>query len=522
MDGESEDMAGKTRTRFAPSPTGYMHIGNLRTAMYEYLIAKSTGGDFILRIEDTDQARYVEGAVDLVYKSLRAAGIRHDEGPDIGGPCGPYVQSERRDIYKKHAEELVAHGRAYYCFCTKERLAELKDSNERAGVTNIYDRRCLSLTDAEIRRRVDMSEPYVIRQKMPRAGATAFHDAVYGDISVDNAELEDQILIKSDGLPTYNFANVVDDHLMGITHVVRGSEYLSSAPKYNLLYEAFGWDVPEYVHLPVIVKEGGQKISKRAGDASFEDLLGMGYLPEAIVNYIALLGWSPPDNREFFTLGELAEVFSAGGISKSPSTFDFAKLRYFNAEYIRRMPHGDFAALAEPYIRQSARNASIDARKVALTLQQRTEALADIPPAIDFYDALPDYGLELFTHKKMKTDRASSLASLKAALPVLESLARADGGTGGGNRDGSGGSETGGGNCDGSADAAWSHQRIHDALAGLAAQMQVKGGQVMWPLRIALSGKAVTPGGAVEIAEILGRAESLRRIRIAIARLTEE
>ncbi|MDR1439214.1 MAG: glutamate--tRNA ligase [Clostridiales bacterium] len=482
-------MPKTVRTRFAPSPTGFMHIGNLRTALYEYLIAKSGGGEFILRIEDTDQGRYVDGAIELIYSTLRAAGLRHDEGPDVGGPCGPYVQSERKGIYAKYAGELIERGGAYRCFCTKERLAELREENERAGRNNLYDRCCLRLTDGEASRRLGDGAPHVIRQKMPREGATVFRDSVFGEISVENSELEDQILIKSDGLPTYNFANVVDDHLMGITHVVRGSEYLSSAPKYNLLYEAFGWEVPEYVHLPVIVKDGGQKMSKRAGDASFEDLLGMGYLPEAIVNYIALLGWSPRGNREFFTLGELAGEFSVGGISKSPSTFDFGKLRYFNAEYIRRMPAEAFAELAGPYIRQTAKNPGLDERKIARTVQQRTEALADIPPAVDFYDALPDYPLDLFTHKKMKTDPAAALVSLRAALPVLEALGD------------------------------WTHGGISEALAALAAETGVKGGQIMWPLRVALSGKAVTPGGAVEIAEILGKAESASRIVLAIGRL---
>ncbi|MDR1061139.1 MAG: glutamate--tRNA ligase [Clostridiales bacterium] len=484
-------MPKTVRTRFAPSPTGFMHIGNLRTALYEYLIAKSRGGSFILRIEDTDQGRYVDGAVELIYRTLRTAGLIHDEGPDIGGPCGPYVQSERKGLYAKYAGELIERGGAYRCFCTKERLAGLKEANERAGRNNIYDRCCLSLSAAESERRAREGLPHVVRQKMPREGATAIRDLVFGDISVENRELEDQILIKSDGLPTYNFANVVDDHLMGITHVVRGSEYLSSAPKYNLLYEAFGWDVPEYVHLPVIVKDGGQKMSKRAGDASFEDLLGMGYLPEAIVNYIALLGWSPRGNRELFTLGELVGEFSIDGISKSPSTFDFDKLRHFNAEYMRGMAPEAFAGLAEPYIRRAVKNPALDARKIALTVQQRAEVLEDIPPAVDFYDALPDYPLDLFTHKKMKTDPASSLASLRAALPVLESL------------------------------EAWSHDGIHGALAGLAADSGAKSGQIMWPLRVALSGKAVTPGGAVEIADILGRKESAARIRLAIGRLAE-
>jgi glutamyl-tRNA synthetase len=466
-----------------------MHIGNLRTALYEYLIAKSHGGRFVLRIEDTDQERFVEGAVELIYQTLKTAGLAHDEGPDVGGDYGPYVQSERKLGYMEYAKELVDRGAAYYCFCTRERLAGLREENERAGRTNFYDRRCLALSNAEVRQNLDANKPFVIRQKMPSGGSTVFHDAVYGEITVDNSELEDQVLIKSDGMPTYNFANVVDDHLMAITHVVRGSEYLSSTPKYNLLYEAFGWDIPVYVHLPTIVKEGGQKFSKRAGDPSFVDLLEMGYLPEALVNYIALLGWAPRDNQEFFSVAELAGVFSIEGISKSPSTFDYAKLNYFNAEYLRRKSPEEFHALALPYIQKAVRDPRLDTFKISRTLQQRTETLRDIPGMIDFFDALPVFTAELYTHKKMKTDPDVAKNALSLALPVLRGL------------------------------ELWSPEPLHAALVGLAEQNGFKNSQVLWPLRVALSGKPVTPGGAVEIADILGKDESLRRVEAALAAL---
>ena len=455
-------MSGTVRTRFAPSPTGYMHIGNLRTALYEYLIAKSGKGKFILRIEDTDQERLVEGSVDVIYKTLALVGLQHDEGPDVGGDYGPYVQSMRKSNYMVYAKQLIEKGAAYYCFCTKDRLSDLKAENDFSGKTNMYDRHCLHLSKEEIQNNLDAGIPYVIRQKMPTEGITTFEDAVFGKISIQNSELEDQVLVKSDGLPTYNFANVVDDHLMDISHVVRGSEYLSSAPKYNLLYEAFGWDIPVYVHLPVVTKEGGQKISKRAGDASFEDLLNMGYLVDAVVNYLALLGWSPKDNQEFFTIKELEEAFYIEGISKSPSTFDYAKLNYFNAEYIRRKTPEEFHEVAKPFIEQAVKNPAYDTFKIAKTLQQRTEVLTDIPKNIDFFDALPDYALDLYTHKKMKTNNVVALTSLNAVLPVLQSLPE------------------------------WTHTIIHDALVNLAAQTESKNSQIMWPVRTALSGKAVT------------------------------
>ncbi|MCX7842107.1 MAG: glutamate--tRNA ligase [Clostridia bacterium] len=480
------------RTRFAPSPTGYMHIGNLRTALYEYLIAKSLGGQFILRIEDTDQDRFVEGAVDVIYKTLKLAGIQHDEGPDIGGEYGPYVQSERKAIYLPYASELVEKGHAYYCFCTKERLAATKEESEKKGIPYKYDRFCCSLSKEEINKKLESGEAYVIRQKMPQEGSTSFDDAVYGTITVENKELEDQVLIKSDGLPTYNFANVIDDHLMKITHVVRGSEYLSSAPKYNLLYEAFGWEVPVYVHLPLICKPDGTKLSKRNGDASFEDLIEMGYLVEAIINYVVLLGWSPSDNREMFTIGELEKAFNIKGISKSPAAFDFAKLNWFNAEYIRKMSPEAFHAKVLPYYEGAIKNKSIDLVKVSRILQQRTEVLKDIPGKVDFIDALPEYSNELYVHKKMKTTCENSLESLEAALPVLEGLTE------------------------------WNEQAIHDCLMELVQRMGIKNGQMLWPIRTAITGKEVTPGGAIELADILGKEETLVRIRKGIEKLKEE
>jgi len=484
-------MAVEVRTRFAPSPTGYMHIGNLRTALYEYLIAKSNNGKFILRIEDTDQERYVEGAVDLIYRTLKLVGIQHDEGPDVGGEYGPYVQSQRKDIYMPYAKQLVEQGDAYYCFCTKERLARLREEQSAAGLTPRYDRHCLNLSKEEVERKLAAGEPFVIRQKMPQTGTTTFEDAVFGTITVDNSELEDQVLIKSDGLPTYNFANVIDDHLMKITHVVRGSEYLSSTPKYNLLYNAFGWEIPTYVHLPLITKTDGTKISKRAGDASFEDLLEMGYLAEAVVNYVALLGWSPGTNQEIFSLAELEKAFSISGISKSPAAFDFVKLNWFNGEYIRRLSTDRFNQLAKPYYEKVLAGKNIDYMKLSRLLQVRTDVLNTIPDTIDFIAALPDYSKELYIHKKSKTNLENSLESLKAALPVLESIDD------------------------------WNEQAINDELMKLIERMGVKNSQMLWPIRIAISGKLVTPGGAIEIADILGKEETIRRIKIGIEKLSE-
>ena len=482
-------MERQVRTRFAPSPTGYMHIGNLRTALYEYLVARSQNGKFILRIEDTDQERLVEGAVDIIYNTLKLCGMKHDEGPDIGGPYAPYVQSERKNTYRPYAEELVEKGHAYYCFCSKDRLDSLRAQCEEKNETFMYDRHCLNLSKDEISEKLRNNEPYVIRQKMPREGTTTFEDAVYGSITIENNMLEDQILLKSDGLPTYNFANVVDDHLMDITHVVRGSEYLSSTPKYNLLYEAFGWDIPVYIHLPLIVKPDGSKISKRKGDAGFEDLLKMGFLVEAIINYIALLGWSPDSNQEMFTLSELEKAFDIKHISKSPSSFDMDKLRWFNAQYIRSMSQEDFHTLALPYLSDSISNKEIDLSKVSRILQARTEVLTDIPSKVGFLNELCEYDLNIYVHKKMKTTLENSLESLLEALPVLEELSD------------------------------WNETCIHDALLGLVERLGIKNGQMLWPVRTAISGWEVTPGGAIEIADILGKSETIRRIRAGIERL---
>jgi len=482
-------MSSIVRTRYAPSPTGYIHIGNLRSALYEYLIARVNGGKFILRIEDTDQERYIEGAVDVIYRTLKLCGLKHDEGPDIGGPYGPYIQSERKNLYLPYAEELVRKGHAYYCFCSKERLESLQNRYKERGEVFRYDRHCLGLSEEEVKSRLEAGEPYVIRQKMPTEGTTTFHDVVYGEITVENSELEDQILIKSDGYPTYNFANVIDDHLMNITHVVRGCEYLSSTPKYNLLYQAFGWEIPTYVHLPLIVKPDGSKISKRKGDATFEDLLAEGYLVEAIINYLALLGWSPDSNQEIFSLAELEKIFSIERISKSPSVFDMAKLRWFNGEYIRAMSLEDFHEIALPWIKKGLEK-DLPTLPIAKMIQPRTEVLSEIPEKLGFFNSLCEYDLELYTHKKMKTNPEISLKSLKAALPVLENLSD------------------------------WSEKSIYDALMALAEEQELKSGQVFWPLRIAVSGQLVTPGGAVEIAEVLGKEETIRRINIGIERLS--
>ncbi len=482
-------MNMEIRTRFAPSPTGYMHIGNLRTALYEYLIAKSQGGKFILRIEDTDQERLVEGATDVIYNTLRMTGLHHDEGPDIGGDYGPYIQSERMGMYMDYAKELVEKGQAYYCFCTKERLESLKESNAEGAAFAKYDRHCLHLSPEEVQAKLDAGVPYVIRQKMPDSGTTTFTDVVYGEITVDNAELDDQILMKADSFPTYNFANVVDDHLMCITHVVRGSEYLSSTPKYNLLYEAFGWEPPVYVHLPAVMRDAHHKLSKRHGDKSFEDLINEGYLVDAIVNYIALLGWSPGDTREIFTLKELEECFDISGLSKSPSIFDIKKLTWMNGEYMKNMDFEKFYALAEPKLTEALDGTGLDLKKIAELLQKRLETLNDIPGLVAFFKELPEYGTELYTHKKMKTNDEIALSSLKAALPVLEGLED------------------------------WNTQSIHDALMALVGELGIKNGQLLWPVRTALSGEPTSPGGAMELADILGKEESLRRIRVGIEKL---
>lgn len=482
-------MIKEVRTRFAPSPTGYMHIGNLRTAIFEYLVAKINGGKFILRIEDTDQARLVEGSVDIIYSTLKAIGLKHDEGPDIGGAYGPYVQSERKHLYMPFAQSLVDSGDAYYCFCSKERLDNLREISESDGVQFKYDRHCLSLSKHEVLDKLKSGAEFVIRQKSPDTGTTTYHDEVYGDISFSNEILEDQILIKSDGFPTYNFANVIDDHTMNITHVVRGSEYLSSTPKFVNLYKAFGWDVPVFVHLPLIVKNDGSKISKRNGDAMFEDLISDGYLPEAILNYIAMLGWSPGDDREFFTLADLEQEFTVKGISKSPSTLDYDKLKWMNGEYIRNLTLHDFTNIAKPWIEEGLHGKSLDIEKIANMLQKRTEILKDIPSSIDFFVKVDAIDPELYFHKKMKSDEETAKKFLPIIKNVLYDL------------------------------QTWDHDTIYESLSQTASQYETKNGTIMWPLRVALTGKPVTPGGAVEVAEILGKDETLIRINSAVRQL---
>jgi len=480
----------EVRTRFAPSPTGYMHIGNLRTALYTYLIAKNAGGKFILRIEDTDQKRYVEGAVDVIYKTLKLVGLKHDEGPDVGGPYGPYVQSQRKDIYKKYAEKLVELGGAYYCFCTKERLDKLREEAEKNNTAFKYDGHCKGLTKEEVEAKLAAGEPYVIRQRIPETGQTTFVDAVYGTITVDNAELDEGVLLKSDGLPTYNFANVIDDNLMKITHVVRGSEYLSSTPKYNLIYESFGWEIPTYIHLPLIMKEGGRKLSKREGDASFEDFYEKGYLPEAIINYIALLGWSPGTEQEFFTLEELVENFDIKGLNKSPAVFDVNKLRWMNGEYIRKKSVEEFHDLAMPYYEKYISSKNVNLSLLSKLLHTRVEALEDIEGHVDFIDQLSDYDVDLFIHKKMKTTYENSLESLKKAYEVLSELEE------------------------------WNEETVHKVLFDTIKEMGIKNGQMLWPIRTALSGKPASPGGGTDLLILLGKEESLRRIEIGIEKLS--
>lgn len=480
---EARIPKGEVRTRFAPSPTGYMHVGNLRTALYTWLIARHNNGKFILRIEDTDQGRLVEGAVDVIYRTMKECHLEHDEGPDIGGPVAPYIQTERRPFYKEYAELLIERGHAYRCFCEKA------ESEEDSGEFDRGDDPCRSLSREESDRRAAAGEPYVIRQRIPHEGSTTFHDETFGDITVQNEELDDQVLIKRDGLPTYNFANVVDDHLMGITHVVRGSEYLSSAPKYDLLYKGFGWDIPKYVHCSPVMRDAHNKMSKRHGDPSYEDLIAQGFLTDAVINYVALLGWSPRGEQEIFSMDELAQVFELSGISKSPAIFDIEKLKYFNAEYIRAMSTEDFARVAEPYIRQAVKSENYSAADIAALLQQRTEVLTDIPEKLDFFDTLPEYDAELFVHKKSKSTRESALKVLGEIIPAFEALPE------------------------------WTDELLLPAMTGLAERMEVKNSVVMWPVRIAAAGKAVTPGGAVEICCILGREETLRRLRIAAEKL---
>lgn len=480
---EKQIPTGEVRTRFAPSPTGYMHVGNLRTALYTYLIARHEHGKFILRIEDTDRGRLIEGATDVIYRTMAECHLDHDEGPDVGGPVAPYIQSERMGMYKEYAELLVEKGCAYRCFCEKA------ESEEDSGEFDRADDPCRILSPEESDAKAAAGEPYVIRQKIPHEGTTTFHDEIFGDITVENKTLDDQVLIKRDGMPTYNFANVVDDHLMGITHVVRGSEYLSSAPKYNLLYEGFGWAIPKYVHCSPVMRDAHNKMSKRHGDPSYEDLIAQGYLTDAVINYVALLGWSPGGEQEIFSLPELIEIFDLKGISKSPAIFDIEKLKYFNAEYIRALSPEAFAAVAEPFIRQAVKNPAIDPAAIAALLQQRTEVLTDIPEKLDFFDVLPEYDASLFVHQKSKSSTESAKAVLEDIIPQFEAL------------------------------DSWTDENLLGIMNALTERMGVKKSVVMWPVRIAAAGKAVTPGGAVEICRILGKEETLRRLRIGLQKL---
>ena len=486
-DMEARIPHGGVRTRFAPSPTGYMHVGGLRTALYAYLIAKKAGGTFILRIEDTDTARFVENATEIIIDTLKGSGLHYDEGPDVGGSVAPYTQSERKEIYRPYAELLCQKGAAYHCFC--EHIAHDGREHSELGLVSEDEDPCRVLTHEEARRRADLGENSVIRMKTPREGSTTINDMVFGEITAQNKTLDDMVLLKSDGMPTYNFANVIDDHLMGITHVLRGSEYISSAPKYNILYEAFGWEIPQYVTVSLIMRDAQHKLSKRAGDPTYDDLLKEGYLPEAVLNYVALLGWSPGGEREIFTLPELVNVFETGGISKSPAIFDLEKLKHFNSEYIRALPPEDFEEKARPYIRQAVKNDNLPVGAIASILQARCEKLGDIPDKIAFLDTLPEYPTELYVHKKSKTDEEISLDMLRHVYGAFTEQQE------------------------------WTDEAIHETLAGLAEDLGVKNATLMWPVRIAASGMAVTPGGAVEICHILGRDETLRRIADGIAKL---
>ncbi len=476
----------KIRTRYAPSPTGKMHVGNLRTALYAYLIAKHEGGDFILRIEDTDQERFVEGATEIIYNTMRDTGLKHDEGPDIGGPVGPYVQSDRQKqgIYMEYAKKLIDKGEAYYCFCDQERLNSLKREVNGEEIMT-YDKHCLHLSKEEVEANLKAGKPFVIRQNTPTEGKTTFHDEIYGDISVDNSELDDMVLIKSDGFPTYNFANVVDDHLQQITHVVRGNEYLSSSPKYNRLYDAFGWKVPVYVHCPTITNEEHKKLSKRSGHSSYQDLIDQGFVSEAVVNFVALLGWSPENNQEIFSLDELVKEFNYKNISKSPAVFDMVKLKWMNGEYIKAMDFDKFYEMAEPYIKKVITK-DLDLKKIAAMVKTRIEIFPDIEGHIDFFETLPEYDPQMYVHKKMKTNLETSLKVLKDVLPILE------------------------------AQEDYSNDALYAALSEYVSKEGVKTGFVMWPIRTAVSGKQMTPAGATEIMEVLGKEESIRRIKKGI------
>lgn len=484
----------KIRTRFAPSPTGKMHVGNLRTALYAYLIAKHEEGDFLLRIEDTDQERLVEGATDIIYRTMAGTGLIHDEGPDKDGGFGPYIQSERvtSGLYMKHAKDLVASGQAYYCFCGKERLDKLRAEAEEQKETFKYDKHCLHLSEEEVQAKLDSGQAYVIRQNNPLEGKTSFTDVIYGDISVDNAELDDMVLMKSDGYPTYNFANVVDDHLMKITHVVRGNEYLSSSPKYNRLYTAFGWEVPTYVHVPLITDEHHKKLSKRSGHASYEDLLAEGYLRDTIINFIALLGWSPTDNREIFSLEELVEKFDYTTINKSPAVFDVKKLSWMNGEYIKAMDQETFLGLALPEVKSVITRDDLDLNAIALLTQSRIEKINEIPSMIDFFQGVPSYDIALYNHKRMKTNPQNSLENLTELLPVLE-----------GHED-------------------WTVDGLHELIMAYVSDKGMKNGQILWPLRTILSGKMSTPAGAFDIAAMLGKDESMTRIKAGLVKLKQD
>ena len=481
----------QVRTRFAPSPTGYMHLGGLRTALYNYLYAKKMGGKFILRIEDTDQERFVEGATEVIYETLRGCGIDWDEGPDVGGDCGSYVQSDRKLMYMPYAKQLVESGHAYYCFCTKEELDERRAAAEAKGEVFKYDKHCLRLSKEEVQQKLDAGVPFVIRQNAPTTGESKYHDVVFGDISFPNDTLDDMILMKADGMPTYNFANVIDDHLMGITHVMRGMEYLSSTPKYNLLYDAFGWEAPEYIHLTTVMRDAKHKLSKRDGDAYYSDFIDKGYLKEALINYLALVGWNPGDEREFFTLEELIEAFDIHRLNNSPGIFDVDKLTWFNAEYIRRLPPEKYLEMVTPWFDQVLAGKGIDYPRLAQLMQERTEVFNRVPDMVRFLGELPEYEVDLYTHKKMKTNPEVAKASLELVKPVLEGIDH------------------------------WTEQNLHDALMAAIAEAGLKNGAVLWPLRIAISGQASTPGGAIEIAWLLGKEETLRRLEDGLNRLTK-
>jgi len=479
------------RTRFAPSPTGFMHLGGVRTALYAYLFARQHQGKFILRIEDTDQERYVEGATDVIYDTLRACGLNWDEGPDVGGPCGPYIQSERKATYLPYAEQLVRSGHAYYCFCSKEEIDERRARVEAAGGTWKYDKHCLHMPQEEVQRKLEAGIPWTIRMNAPTEGETGYTDVVFGEMTFQNAEsMDDMVLIKQDGMPTYNFANVIDDHLMGITHVMRGMEYLSSTPRYNYLYTALGWEIPTYIHLPTVMRDATHKLSKRDGDAYYSDYIEKGYLTEALINYLALVGWNPGTDQELFTLPELVEAFDVKRINKAPGIFDVNKLTWFNAEYIRRMDKQAYLEKVTPWFDKALAGKGINYARLAELMQERTEIFSQVPDMVAFLAELPDYDIGLYTHKKMKTDAAVAKANLEMVLPVLERISD------------------------------WTEQNIHDAVMAAIAEAGLKNGAVLWPLRIAISGQANTPGGAFEIAGLLGRDETLRRVRDGLARLT--